>query len=183
LSDRELLELLRQGDQEAFSTIFRTHYAPLVGLAEKMLRERALAEEVVQEVFLEVWRRRETIVVEESLRAYLFRATRNRSLNQIRHQGVEKRVEPLLAPTTVTSPTALSNLEEEEMEGAIQAAISELPPRCREIFELSRVHGLKYSEIATQLGISVKGVEAQMGKALRLLRERLAPWVPNRDDR
>jgi len=61
---------------------------------------------------------------------------------------------------------------------AIQSAIAGLPARCREVFELSRIRGLKYSEIATELGISVKTVEAQMGKALRVMREKLAPWLP-----
>jgi RNA polymerase sigma-70 factor (ECF subfamily) len=66
----------------------------------------------------------------------------------------------------------------EELSVAVQAAVQSLPDRCREVFELSRVHGLKYAEIARQLGISVKTVEAQMGKALRTLREKLAGWLP-----
>jgi len=74
------------------------------------------------------------------------------------------------------------NLVQEEIDAALAEAMNTLPPRCREVFELSRVHGLRYAEIATTLGLSVKTVEAQMGKALRILRERLAVWLPSSPD-
>ena len=73
---------------------------------------------------------------------------------------------------------APGHLAEEEIEAAVRAAVASLPERCREVFELSRGQGLKYAEIAGAMGISVKTVEAQMGKALRTLRERLAAWLP-----
>jgi RNA polymerase sigma-70 factor (ECF subfamily) len=179
LDERELLERIRRGEEEAFDAVFRAHYAPLVGLAEGMLRSRAVAEEVVQDVMLELWRRRESLPVEESLRAYLFRATRNRALNHLRHNRVERRGEPYLGGERVDRPAAPRVLVEEEIDVALRAALGDLPDRCREVFELSRVHGLRYAEIASTLGISVKTVEAQMGKALRILRERLAPWLPS----
>jgi len=178
VNDRELLDGLRRGDHDAFDVIFRTHYGALVGLAVSLLRGRGLAEEVVQEVMLELWRRRETLVVEESLRAYLFRATRNRALNQLRHERVRVAAAPRLRVETATAAAAEPNLMQEEIDAALADAMAALPPRCREVFELSRVHGLRYAEIATTLGLSVKTVEAQMGKALRILRERLAPWLP-----
>jgi RNA polymerase sigma-70 factor (ECF subfamily) len=81
-----------------------------------------------------------------------------------------------------TVEAADSEAREAELNAAIQAAIAGLPDRCREVFELSRVSGLKYSEIATRLGISVKTVEAQMGKALRVMREKLAPWLPEAEE-
>jgi RNA polymerase sigma-70 factor (ECF subfamily) len=91
---------------------------------------------------------------------------------------VEQKSEPELIRQTEMNASAPSHLVEQEIEVALRAAVSELPDRCREVFELSRTHGLKYSEIATTLGISVKTVEAQMGKALRTLRVKLAPWLP-----
>ncbi len=178
MSDTELLAALRSGDQSAFDAIFRAHYAALVRVVEAMLHRRDLAEEVVQEVMLELWRRRETLTVEESLRAYLFRAARNRALNALRHDAIAKRAEPVVAEDSVAPAGAQAQLVEEEIEVALREAMNELPERCREVFELSRVHGLRYAEIATTLGISVKTVEAQMGKALRILRERMAPWLP-----
>lgn len=178
VSDVALLAGLRAGDQAAFDAIFRAHYAPLVRVVEAMLHRRDVAEEVVQEVMLELWRRRDTLVVEESLRAYLFRAARNRALNSLRHDAIAKRAEPVVAEDTVAPTGAHAQLVEEEIEVALRTAMNDLPDRCREVFELSRVHGLRYAEIATTLGISVKTVEAQMGKALRILRERMAPWLP-----
>ncbi|MBI2615354.1 MAG: sigma-70 family RNA polymerase sigma factor, partial [Gemmatimonadetes bacterium] len=79
-------------------------------------------------------------------------------------------------------PPADRDLLEQEMDVALAQAVAQLPDRCREAFELSRLHGLKYAEIAQVLEISVKTVEAQMGKAIRVLRERLAPWLPEGGD-
>ena len=178
VTDRELLERLRQGDSAAFDEIFRTWYGPLVGTAERMLRDRAVAEELVQDVMLELWRRRETLAAESSPQAYLFQSTRNRALNHIRHERVEKKSEPELTQHGELVSSGPDHLVEEEIAIALREAVAELPERCREVFELSRTNGLKYSEIATTLGISIKTVEAQMGKALRTLRVKLAPWLP-----
>jgi RNA polymerase sigma-70 factor (ECF subfamily) len=182
LSEQELLERLRAGNEPAYDSIFRAHYANLVGIAESMLHDRAQAEEVAQDVMLELWRRRATLVVETSLRAYLFRATRNRALNQLRHERVTRSAEPALAAEVTPLPAADNDVLQNEIDVALHAALDELPARCREVFELSRVHGLKYAEIARVLEISVKTVEAQMGKALRILREQLAPWLPRSTD-
>lgn len=177
-SDTELLERLRRGDTSAFDVIFRTWYGPLVGTAERMLRDRAVAEELVQDVMLELWRRRETLSSDGSAQAYLFQATRNRVLNHLRHLKIEQR-EPEVRGESSSTPPADAALVQQELSTAVQRAVQALPDRCREVFELSRVHGLKYAEIAHALGISVKTVEAQMGKALRTLRERLAAWLPD----
>jgi RNA polymerase sigma-19 factor, ECF subfamily len=176
--DRALFARLRAGDQAAFDAIFRAHYGALVGLAEGMLRSRAAGEDVAQEVMLELWRRRETVMIQESLRAYLIRSTRNRALNQIRHANVQRKAEPELAHDETVTPTGASLVVAGELREAIAAAIAELPPACREVFTLSRVQGLRYAEIAETLGISVKTVESQMGKALRHMRNRLAQWLP-----
>ena len=177
MDDRELLARIRAGDGDAYDTIFRAHYAHLVGAAERMLRRRDVAEEIVQDVMLELWRRRETLVVDDSLRAYLQRATRNRSLNHLRHGKIAERAEPEIAAGLHETPQADAEIVDAEMAAAVREAVASLPDRCREVFELSRVQGLKYAEIASALGISVKTVEGQMGKALRVLRDRLSPWM------
>jgi RNA polymerase sigma-70 factor (ECF subfamily) len=178
IDDRELLARLRAGDTSAFDAIFRANYALLVRVAEAMLRDRASAEEIAQDVMLELWRRRESLDVTESVRGYLLQATRNRSLNALRHRAIERRSEPQLADGISRLPSTDASVREREIEVAIQAAIGELPDRCRQVFELSRIDGLKYAEIAARLGISVKTVEVQMGKALRVMRDRLRPWLP-----
>lgn len=178
-ADQDLLALIRQGDEAAFDILFRRYYGSLVGLAESMLRTSAVAEEVVQDVLLELWRRRETLVVTDTLRAYLFRSVRNRSLNELRRGKVEKAGEPYARGELSTPATAPTDLANEELSRAINAAVTALPDPCREVFEMSRTHGLKYAEIADTLGVSVKTVEARMGRALKELRERLANWLPN----
>lgn len=177
MDDRELLEGVRQGDRAAFDTVFRANYGLLVGVAESLVRSRAVAEELVQDVMLILWQKHEALAVDESLRAYLYRATRNRALNHLRHERVKKKAAPLMAEPPSVPATGPANLAAQEIAAAVKEAMTHLPDRCREVFELSRAQNLKYTEIASTLGISVKTVEAQMGKALRILREQLAPWI------
>ena len=177
LDSKELLNRLRHGDESAFDTIFRTWYPSLVRASESVVRSRAVAEEIVQDVMLELWKRRESLAPDSSPQAYLFQSTRNRSLNHVRHERVAKQGEPYATRPEAVDSAAHSHIVEDEMRVAVRRAIDGLPDRCREVFELSRMHGLKYSEIAVALGISIKTVEAQMGKALKVLREELAPWL------
>jgi RNA polymerase sigma-70 factor, ECF subfamily len=177
MDDGELLRQLQAGDEGAYDSVFRAWYPTLVRVATTLLRDADAAEEAAQEVMLELWRRRHVMDSDTSLRAYLLRSVRNRALNRLRHLRVrrdtERDVESMYeAPEGADQPIIASELAE-----AVRVALDQLPPRCREIFELSRNDGLKYAEIAEVLDISPKTVEAQMGKALRILRERLAPWL------
>jgi len=149
-------------------------------MAESVVRERALAEEVAQEVLLELWRRRETLQVEQSFRAYLIRSTRNRALNHVRHQRVVAREAAIAAIDPPTAPSAEDQMLGSELEQAVRAAIDGLPEKTRAVFQLSRDQGLKYTEIAAVLEISVKTVEKRMGQALAELREKLQQWLPGR---
>lgn len=177
LDNKELLLRLRKGDEAAFDEIFRTWYPSLVRASESVVRSRAIAEEIVQDVMLELWKRRESLADNSSPQAYLFQSTRNRSLNHLRHERVVKEAEPYATKTEAVDSKAHSHMVEDEMRAAVKRAVEGLPDKCREIFEMSRTNGLKYSEIASVLGISIKTVEAQMGKALRVLREELNPWL------
>ena len=178
--ERALQERIRGGDEAAFDIVFRDNYAHLVRMAESIVREHALAEEIAQDVMLELWRRRESIEVEQSFRAYLLRSTRNRSLNHVRHQRIVMR-EATIAAAAAESARAQSAEDEmlgTELERAVRQAIESLPEKAREVFQLSRDRGLRYSEIAIVLEISVKTVEKRMGLALAELRDRLAQWMP-----
>jgi RNA polymerase sigma-70 factor (ECF subfamily) len=179
VTDAELLAGLRRGESSAFDSIFREWYPRLVLIADRIVGERQVAEDLAQEVFLELWRRRESLSLETTVHAYLLQSVRNRSLNYLRHVQVRRRSAPEVVEMSGSSQPADADAVAGELALAIQDAMQSLTPRCREVFQLSREQGLKYSEIATTLGVSVKAVEAQMGKALRVLRERLAPWLPD----
>jgi RNA polymerase sigma-70 factor (ECF subfamily) len=149
-------------------------------MADSIIREPALAEEIAQEVLLELWRRRESLEVEQTFRAYLIRSTRNRALNHIRHERVVARQAASAALESRSSPSAEDEVLGIELERAVHDAIEGLPENCREVFLLSREQGLKYAEIAAVLEISIKTVEKRMGQALSELRQRLAPWLSGR---
>jgi RNA polymerase sigma-70 factor (ECF subfamily) len=177
-SERHLQERIRAGDEGAFDVVFRSNYPHLVRMAESVVREPALAEEIAQDVMLELWRRRESLDIEQTFRAYLIRATRNRALNHIRHQRIVAREAALPALESPSAPSAEEELLGLELERAVREAIDGLSDDCREVFQLSRASGLKYAEIATTLEISIKTVEKRMGQALAELRDRLSSWLP-----
>lgn len=179
-SERDLQRRIRAGEEGAFDSVFRAHYAHLVRMADSIIREPALAEEIAQEVLLELWRRRESLEVEQTFRAYLIRSTRNRALNHIRHERVVARQAAVAALESRSSPSAEDEVLGVELERAVHDAIEGLPENCREVFLLSREQGLKYAEIATVLDVSIKTVEKRMGQALSELRQRLAPWLQGR---
>lgn len=177
VDESELLKRLRDGDDDAYSTIFREHYPALVVSAARLLGERAYGEEIAQDVLLELWRRRATLELTGPVRAYLHSATRNRALNRLRQERTAQRGEIYLRPPS-DSPAADARVISRELSGAVAEAIAALSEPQREVFDMSRTRGLTYSEIAALLGISVKSVEARMGRALKQLREQLAPWLP-----
>lgn len=178
MDDLQLLERIRAGDEGAFEALFRTYYAPLVGFANRMLQGRGAAEDIVQDVLLELWKRRESIDVGQSPKAYLFRAIRNRSLNELRHEGNVRRLEPVVRELNPSdAPPADVDTGARELEVVINHAVNSLREPIRECFLLSRRDKLTYGQIAEVMGVSIKTVEARMGAALRELRESLAEWL------
>jgi RNA polymerase sigma-70 factor (ECF subfamily) len=172
---------MRTGDATAFDALFRAHYAGAVRVAERVLRDRATAEDIAQEVFLELWRRRESLTDDLAPGPYTMQAARNRALNHLRHLAVRRRTAEILPHVHEPAPPADHDVAARDLQAAITTAMDALPPRAREVFELSRDRGLRYAEIADLLGITVKAVEGNMARALRQLRERLAPWLPGPD--
>lgn len=170
-------EAIRFGDEAAFGQVFREFHAPLCRYALGIVGDPENAEEVVQDVFLRIWEKRETLRITVSLKSYLYRAVHNGCINQI--ESNKKKVRLDEAPMKIVHQAGQPDpgIQQKELEQAIGRAIGSLPEQCRRVFELSRFEKLKYSEIAGVLGISVKTVENQMGKALRVMRERLAPFL------
>ena len=174
LTDRRLVERIRAGDAEAFAELFRATYPGLCLFVARHVRSSAVAEDIVQEIFLGMWQRRETLDVRQRLQAYLFSAARNRALNHIKHERVVHRWEETqLWQEPAQSPAVDDDVLVSELAAALDAAIARLPERCRAVFVLSRRRGMSYAEIAAELGIAVKTVDAQMGRAMRLIREQV----------
>ena len=173
--DAELVRRIRAGDERALEAVFKAHYAGMASFVQRFVRSQDLAEELVQDVFLKLWSKREQLAEIETFRTYLFRAARNTALNYLRRAKLERRWREEQG-TDDDPPSSLAADEEtveQELSVAVQEAINRLPPRCREIFLLSRDGGLTYAEIARSLDISVKTVETQMGRALKALRASL----------
>jgi RNA polymerase sigma-70 factor (ECF subfamily) len=158
--------------------VFRTHYAAMCAVVKRIVFAPDVAEELVQDVFFKLWSKREQLAEIDALKTYLYRAARNTALNHLRRQKLElayeereaAKGEPSTTEATDDSATA------GELTEAVREAIDRLPTRCREIFLMSRDGGLTYAEIAAELGISIKTVETQMGRALKSLRLSLARY-------
>ena len=161
-------------DHREFEELFRNYFTPLMAFSRRILGDEEDAREVVHQVFINLWEKRRELDLSTSLKSYLFTSVNNRSLNVIRDR---KKFSSEEVPERAGEWDVSTQLEAMELEEKIRAAIDTLPERCREIFELNRFEGLKYSEIATQLDISVKTVENQMTKALKLLREQLGKYL------
>jgi RNA polymerase sigma factor, sigma-70 family/RNA polymerase sigma-70 factor, Bacteroides expansion family 1 len=175
----ELLARFRRGEEGAFEAVFRAYAAPLCDFALHFTRSRDIATEVVHDVFLLVWERRERLDVRTNLRAYLYRATRNRALEVNRRDTFFRRWadrtahEQAYDDSARLAPTPHEQLECDERVAALQQAIDALPERRRMVLLLRWRDGLHNDEVAELMGISVKTVENQITQALRVLRERL----------
>ncbi|WP_181305449.1 RNA polymerase sigma-70 factor [Rufibacter sp. XAAS-G3-1] len=172
--DQELHHLLKTDEKLFMETLFKQYYALLCRTAVRFTKDTEAAEDLVQEVFCKIWQNREVLEVNTSYKAYLIRSVTNQALNYL-----EKQKRLVLAEDTspfeasLSANTTMELLAGTEMESRIQQALNDLPPQCRLIFEMSRFEELTYKEIAETLQLSPKTVENQMGKALRMLRERL----------
>ena len=177
--DETLIDDIRIGNEAVFEAVFRQYYAPLCRYAQPILSDADEAEEVVQNVFLTIWERRESLLITTSVKAYLYRSVHNRSLNRLNQQSVRASHRQQAATelyADVASPT--ESLLADELSTHLYRAIGQLPEQCRRAFELSRFEELSYKEIADRLGIATKTVENQIGKALRILRTELSDYLP-----
>lgn len=177
VTDSDLLARLHASDHAAFDQLFRQWYEAVVRSANRIVHDPGVAEELAQDVFLELWRRREALPDGSSPAGYLLQSVRNRALNHLRHLQVQKKSQVFVEALHEPAEPADADSSHRELEQAIQEAIAALPPRTREVFLMSRERNLRYTEIAEQLGVTVKAVEANMSRALRLLRERLSPFM------
>ena len=173
IDENNIFIKISDDNREAFKSLFDTYYASLCHYASHYLNDDSLSEEVVQELFVKIWEKRKSLTIDTSVKNYLFRAVRNGCLNQIQHDKVIQLHGRKLKEALMSEDPAADYLITPEMILQLEEGIESLPEKRREIFRLSREEGLKYREIAEKLQISVKTVEAQMGLALKTLRQKI----------
>ena len=155
-------------------SLFRDNFEALSRLAMKYIGDFDNSKDIVHEVFISFWQKFDALPADTQYKGYLFTAVRNKSLNYLRDR---KKHSNIVDAELQTSPEDENSLEVQELAREIDYAMNLLPERCRKVFELSRFEGMKYGQIADQLEISIKTVEAQMSKALRLMREHLKDFL------
>ncbi|MFH5833829.1 RNA polymerase sigma-70 factor [Halalkalibaculum sp. DA3122] len=177
MSDKLLFEKVKDGDEEAFEELFDKYYEPLVRFVWGYVKSEAIAEEIVQELFLKVWRISTTLTIQTSIKSYLYRAGRNMSLNHLKHRDTEQEWEEEKKALHKNQPRESKldrNLHYKMLLKEVEQAIQDLPERRRLIFVLSRHQDMTYKEIADFLDISENTVDTQIRRALATLRERFS---------
>ena len=174
ISENEIIRRIRQGDVQQFESLFRSSYVSLVRYAKSFVRDHDTAEEIVQDLFFRLWDERNKIKIETSLNGYLFRAVHNRCLHLLEHRKViEKHEQEIIQEQKGSIEDVSEQVHYKELQSAVVRILERLPARCGRIFCMNRFEGLKYNEIAKKLAVSVKTVEADMGKALKEFRKAL----------
>ena len=176
---REQLQLrkIQKGDIASFEALFHQYYSGLCGYTESLVGMKEVAEEVVQDVFFNIWKNRESLRIRQSFKSYLYRAAFNNSMMHLRKMRREHFMEDTSGPEPrQDAPDPAQLIQLDEVSALIKQTLDGLPERTREIFRLNRQEGLKYREIALKLSISEKTVEANMGKALKALRNSMEKY-------
>jgi RNA polymerase sigma-70 factor (ECF subfamily) len=176
---------IKEGDVKVFETVFRTLYTPLYLYSLSITANAANAEDIVQELFYSLWKNRERLNILYSLKSYLYKAVRNRSLQFIEQQKTHRRTDEQITACSAeeTDINPLSLLEYKELDELLRTCMKKMPERRQHIFRLHRFESRKYAEIAAGLGISVKTVEAEMTKALKLLKKEIERYINSYDNK
>jgi|SRR6056297_3475746 len=171
--EQNLVNSIRDGNQEAFEEMFFDYYVPLCRFSKGYVGTVESARDVVQDVFIKIWSKREHLHIHSSVKAYLFRAVRNHSLNELEKRLRYQKIEEEYVKETESMVIPAADGNSKELTKIIWQVVEEMPEKRKAVFTLYREHGLSYKEIASILGITRKTVENQMGRALNFIREKL----------
>jgi len=178
LKDKRDLERIKKGDVKQFEILFKDYYEMLCHFALKYVKNMEQSEGVVQDTFYNIWKNKEKLNINTSLKAYLYTAVRNNCLQVLRTRSLDIKYENYYKSHYANESISPSDeLNAKELSKVINKALNSLPERCQQIFKMSRYEGLKYHEIAEKLSISIKTVEANMGKALKHFRAQLKDYA------
>lgn len=169
--------------QDTFEKIYKLYYPKMFAFAKNYISVNEDVENIVQDVFLVLWEKKDELELSCTLTTYLFTLVKNRCLNFLRHKLIEEEYNAQMKEELGFKLYALESMEysyhsEKELQEIIQRALDTLPERCREVFIKSRIEGLKYKEISEELGISVNTVENHIVTALKKLRVELKDYLP-----
>ncbi len=174
--DREILRLLKTDGEKAMEIIYSDYYNYLCHATYKILNDSVTTEDIVQDVLMEIWKKREILDITISLKAYMRRASINKALNHLRGKRMQFEDDDKYTETFVDSDDSHQKLEFNEFSDMINGSIESLPEKCRMVFSMSRFESMTYQEIASALDISIKTVENQISKALKILRKDLSDY-------
>lgn len=172
---------ISEGNSRAFDYVFNEFYVSLCRFSFTFIKDQSKAEGVVQEVFIKLWEKRESLREVDNLLSYMMSMVRNLSIDHLRRDKAGIKAQLKIKPVESANTTE-EQFSEHELEEKLLQAIHKLPERCRLAFELSRFEGLTNNEIAAKMEISVKGVEALIGRSLKLLRSELIDFLPLQAD-
>ncbi|WP_422361828.1 RNA polymerase sigma-70 factor [Reichenbachiella sp.] len=164
-------------NENTFEKVFKAYYHQLSAFAYQYVESHEVAEEIVQDTFTNVWSKSDQIEIKTAVKSYLYGAVRNACLNYIKHKKIVRRYEEQEQWKSEGFETDF--LELDELQREIDDGLAQLPEKCRQIFEMSRFEEKKYKEIAEELGLSIKTVENQMGRALKVMRSALSRHLPS----
>lgn len=181
----EAIKLLMQGDKSEFEKIFYEFFPKLYRFSYDFVKDRDLAREITHETFIKLWESKNNLQTDTNLEAFLFTICRNQCLNFIKHQKVIQKYREIKYVEhieqeflgTIINDYDFNRIDFENLEKKIRQSVANLPEQCRLVFKLSRFQNKKYSEIATQLNIAVKTVEAHISLALKKLRADLKEFL------
>jgi RNA polymerase sigma-70 factor, ECF subfamily len=162
---------------QLFEEVFKSHHRVLCSIANNIVKNPKAAEDIVQDVFLKLWQKKDELVIHSNLKGYLYRSTANAAIDYLRNNKNVIPLRKVVFSEKTDDVNAEAYMIKKELEDSIEKALRLLPPKCKAIFVLSRFEGMKYKEIAGHLNISVKTVENQMGIALEKMRSELKPFL------
>lgn len=178
MNEQDLIKGLEKGSEAAFEELFNNYYSSLVAFAYKIISDDDLARELVQDVFVQFYEKRESIGIHTSLKAHLYQSVRNRCLNYLKRQTLIRGHHQVIFDETKESEAYYHDaIEQNELEVKLYNLIKALPEKCREVFEMSRFEGISNQDIAEKLEISKRTVETQISKALKYLRDNLVGFA------
>ncbi|HEY3371156.1 MAG TPA: RNA polymerase sigma-70 factor [Prolixibacteraceae bacterium] len=179
MKDLIIIKGLEQRDKVVFDYVFNYYYSSLCAFSMQYLNKRNEVEDLVQDFFVYLWVEASSLRINSSLKSYLFTAIKNRCLDYQKHHKIIEKYRTFILFSTEKGDDSTDHLfAESELRHAIERSMDKLPPRCREIFEYSRLHGLSNQEISEKLGLSKRTVELQISNSLKVLRKELAEFLP-----